>query len=394
MRRPTRRDLLRIAPFFLVAGAFVLVDIWFQKHGTGIVFRRVGPTERLLGAAAAGWFYLSKAIFPLHLCFVYPRWRVDAANPLWWLPLAAAVGVSAALIAWRRRLPALLGAWLYFWVMLIPALGFTDVFFMQYSLVADHYQHLALVGVVAAAAVGWAAWRSRSRAADVAAAALVAVLALLTWRQCRIYHDPVTLYRATLAQNPDAWLAHNNLGEILVADPASLPEAMDHFRAAIRLDPSSSRPHDSLGDALTRSGRFPEAIAELEIAIRLEPGDPAAHNNLGNALDHSGRPLEALAQYEAALKLDPKRPAPWFNLGGVHYRLGETRLRQGHADEAFREFEAALRYNPNLAEAHNDLGVILYRAGRTSEAIGQFEAALRIRPDYAPARANLAKARP
>ena len=32
--------------------------------------------------------------------------------------------------------------------MLAPVLGFTDVYFMKYSLVADHYAHLALIGVV------------------------------------------------------------------------------------------------------------------------------------------------------------------------------------------------------------------------------------------------------
>jgi hypothetical protein len=38
----------------------------------------------------------------------------------------------------------LLAAWLYFCVMLVPVMGLANVYFMKYSLVADHYEHLAL----------------------------------------------------------------------------------------------------------------------------------------------------------------------------------------------------------------------------------------------------------
>ena len=40
-------------------------------------------------------------------------------------------------------------------------MGFTDVGFMKYSLVADHYQHIAVIGVIALAAAGWSIWHQR-----------------------------------------------------------------------------------------------------------------------------------------------------------------------------------------------------------------------------------------
>ncbi len=36
-----------------------------------------------------------------------------------------------------------------FCLALVPVLGFTDVYFMKFSLVADHYQYHALVAVAA-----------------------------------------------------------------------------------------------------------------------------------------------------------------------------------------------------------------------------------------------------
>ena len=53
----------------------------------------------------------------------------------------------------------MLFAWGFFCVALVPVMGFTDVGFMKYSLVADRYQHIAIIGVIALAAAGLAAWR-------------------------------------------------------------------------------------------------------------------------------------------------------------------------------------------------------------------------------------------
>jgi Flp pilus assembly protein TadD len=44
---------------------------------------------------------------------------------------------------------------------------------------------------------------------------LLAALGLLTWRQSRMYADMETLWRTTIARNPDCWLAQNDLGAVL-----------------------------------------------------------------------------------------------------------------------------------------------------------------------------------
>ena len=52
--RITKADLIRTAPFFLVAIALTAVNVWFRTHGAEITIRSATFVERLLGAAP--WF--------------------------------------------------------------------------------------------------------------------------------------------------------------------------------------------------------------------------------------------------------------------------------------------------------------------------------------------------
>ena len=80
--RITGRDLICTGPFFGLALAFGLMSAWFQKH-LALAGQTLAPEsfgERLAMAGRAFWFYLGKALLPVHLNLVYPRWKVDASS--------------------------------------------------------------------------------------------------------------------------------------------------------------------------------------------------------------------------------------------------------------------------------------------------------------------------
>ena len=211
-------DVARLGPFFLIAAALVCVNIWFQTHGLEAI-RSATLVERFTGAGAVIWFYLAKALAPIDLVFVYPQWEIDSSEIVWWLPAIAAIVLTFLLLKFRDA-PlsgrALLFAWGCFCVALLPVLGFTDVYFMKFSLVADHYAYIALVAVVASMAAGYSAWHRSSgrqaRFAAIFASMVVGALMLLARQQSQLYANATTLYEATLAKNPNCWMAHNNLG--------------------------------------------------------------------------------------------------------------------------------------------------------------------------------------
>jgi tetratricopeptide (TPR) repeat protein len=62
----------------------------------------------------------------------------------------------------------------------------------------------------------------------------------------------------------------------------------------------------------------------------------------------------------------------------------------GRLNDAAAQFEAALRLQPDFAQAHNNLGDALSKMpGRLNDAIAQYEEALRLQPDDAPGWHNL-----
>ena len=276
--RITRRGCMQVAPFFLVAGVLTLVNIWLQNRGLDEPIRDANFGERLAGAGAIIWFYLYKALLPVNLLFVYPQWQIQISNLIWWLPLLATVTVTALSSCWVEVISGFDRCWLlgsFIAWRLLPVLGFTDVGFMTYTLVADHYQHLAIIAVVAvvAAMVVW--WHQRAtaptqKAIRALAIVMLGILTWLTWRQNRLYANAITLYEATLAKNPDCWLVQSNLGtEFMVINENE--KAIDHFRRALSLKHKYPDVQNNLGLTLAKIGKTDEAALAIQADRGTEP---------------------------------------------------------------------------------------------------------------------------
>ena len=384
----TRRDWQRVAPFLLVAGVLTAVNIWFQTHGSGQTIRDATFFQRILGTGAALWFYLMKALVPIQLAFVYPQWNIETDSWRWWLPSIAAIVVTVWL--WRQRNTAVgrpvLVAWTCFCIALLPVLGFTDVGFMRYSLVADHYQHLALVPILALVAAGvYQLYQRQNQAARpmifIAAVGVVAVLAVLARNQSSLYANGETLYLDTLAKNPDSSLARYNLG-VIFSESGRPKMAIPQFEAALGLKPDYPECETSLGLAQSRLGQTDQANEHYRHVLEKHPDYAEAHNNLGLALAEAGHFRPALEHYQAALKTKA-------DSADVQNNFGMALAGLGRPDEAIPHYAEALRIDPENARAHNNWGSALAAKGQFSEAIGEYEQALQLEPDFAAALVNL-----
>ncbi len=390
--RLRRADLLVVLPFFLLAIGIGSISFWFQSHraiGAEVV-RTDGVAARLAGAGWAIWFYLYKALLPLNLRSIYPRWQIDPRA--WWSYLPALLAMAVFVACWRGRrrwgTGPLIG-FCYFVVMLSPVLGFMNIAFMKLSLVADHWQYFAIVGPLAlcaaAIATGQARLGAHARGALAAAAGvLLVVMASSTWRHAQLYRDAGVFWRAVLATSPDSPVAHNNLGAFLLGEGDS-DQALAHFATAVKLRPGDAKAQYNLGALLREKGQTEAAITHLRRSVELQPSYIEAQNGLARALAGSGDWDGALECLQRSLAMDPDQAEAHNNLANV---LRQKRQLPG----AISEYEKALALHPDYAAAHFNLGEVLRAQGDLHGAIDHYKRALELRPNFAPALRRLATA--
>jgi Flp pilus assembly protein TadD len=386
-RLSLKRDLLPLMPWFVLGAAAGLFTGWVERKFVGAQ----GPdfvlsfAQRGLIAGRAIWFYLGKLLWPANLIFIYPRWHVDPSAGWQYLFPLGVVALVVGLWAIRRRTRGPLAALLLFGGTLFPILGFFNIYAFIFSFVADHFQYLASLSVIALVVGGYGILLARQEGRSflrLLPVLVVLLLGVLTWRQARMYRDRETFYQTILQRNPDSWMAQNNLGIALAAD-GRLPEAISHYEQAVRLKPTFPDVHNDLGTALIGVGRLPEALEEFRTALRLEPNYAATLGNLGDVLMQMGRTQEAVPDYLQELQLKP-------NDVQAHNNLGIAFAQSGRSAEAADQFAAAVRLDPDNTEIRINLGTTLAGLGRMAEARAQFEAVLQLKPGDAEAREALA----
>jgi tetratricopeptide (TPR) repeat protein len=381
--------LAQIAPFLALSVGMGLLTVWWERYHQGTQGGpfSLGLLERILVASHAVWFYAGKLVWPAGLTFSYARWSINPADALAYGWLVAGAGLCVVLFFTRRWIGrGVAAAALFFVVTLSPLLGFIMLYTFRYSFVADHYLYIASIGPCALAAagitIGFGFFEKRLIWLRLTfCAALLVLLAAVSWRQCGMYADAETLWRATLARNPGSWLAHNNLGLILL-QKGRVDDAMAHYQSALAANPDDMEAHNNLGNALLQQGRVEAALAHYQRALELAPNCAEPHYNLGKALLQQGHVDAAIAQYQRALELNPRSAEASYNLGNA--------LRQtGRVEEAIACYRRAVASRPDFAEAHSNLGNLLLPQGRAEEAIVHYEKALAIRPDDAGTHYNL-----
>ncbi len=382
-RRWPRRELVPLAPFFLISAVASAWTVWEQRvhsKASGADWNE-DFAQRVIIAGRTVWFYLGKLAWPEPLVFVYRRWTIDPTEPLAYL---APVLVLAGLWwFWRHRNDqrrALTFAGAYFVVSLFPVLGFFTIYYSRFSYVADHFQYLASMGPLALA--GGAFARITSERRPFGAVLAVGALGLLTCRQTEIYHDNQTLWRGILARNDSCWLAHTNLAAMLLAE-GKTEEAAPHAETAFRLKPDDFSVRHNLGNAQLVQGRVDDAIVNFRAAQQLYPNNPDIENSLGYALMLANQPAESENEFAAALRLRP-------DFAAAHRNFGKLLSQQNRLPEAIEQWRTAAAIQPDDYQTWFDLGRALAVAGETDEAIAACFAAVKLRPDAPGARCNLA----
>ena len=364
-------------PMFALSAGTAGVTYAVQRS-TGAVGQIFRLDARIVKALLSYVIYIRQTLWPVRLAIFYPyprrlyAWQAAAA-------LVLILGVSALVIAGRRRYPYLATGWFWYLGTLVPVIGLVQAGMQAH---ADRYTYIPMVGL--AVMVAWGAmdaagkWPRLKPAIAAAAAVFCGVSMAFAWKQAAYWQNSETLYQRAIDVTADNYLAQGNLGQYLLRIPERRADAVDHLETALRIEPDYAEAHNNLGVCLINAGLYEAAIPHFEAVLRFQPNYAEPLNNLGVCLMHSGRYAEAIPDFEAALRSKPDYAQAHLNLGLTLSKV------PGRAAEAIAQYEAGLRLMPDQPEAavaHRELGALLLSVGRTEEAIAQFEAAQRLLPD-------------
>ena len=404
-----KRDVLWLMPLFILGAGFGLITAWLESSHVGASGQEfaLGFWGRCLISGRALWFYLSKLAWPRDLMFIYPRWEIDGAQ--WWQYLfpVSFVAVLVSLYANRGRIGrGPLAAVLIFSGTLFPAIGFLNVFPHRFSFVADHFQYLASIAIIAmiAAIAAHTGKRYFASPRKMRILGLIVVLLMLnlgmeTAGLTFSYKNVITLWRDTIDRNKECWVAHNNLAaeyNMLKQYDKALPFAL----GAVRIKPDYDIGHVSLASTYYRLKDYDNAVVNYKKAIDLftskKNSNPYAlyqFKKLGPAcFEALGSIYFLKKEYDLSLEYFSKMIALNSDYPYVHKTIGKIHAMKGNNTAAVSHFRKALKhlkFDPGL---HYEMGMALLMLDEIDLSIIHFKRAVEIAPNFRAAMEKLADA--
>jgi tetratricopeptide (TPR) repeat protein len=200
------------------------------------------------------------------------------------------------------------------------------------------------------------------------------------------YDEAVEAYEEVIAETPEWWEAHANLG-ICHARNGQSARAEAAFRRGLEDCPGSPEIRDELAAHLLSERRdLPEALRLSEEAVALGRDEIRHLHTLGEARLAIGDESGAAEAYSAMLALDPENPEAHLELGLLYEARGEAR-------EAEEHFVESLKSDPANPRALYSYASLYYAADDLETAEELLVRAVASDARYSPALSALASIR-
>jgi tetratricopeptide (TPR) repeat protein len=154
------------------------------------------------------------------------------------------------------------------------------------------------------------------------------------------------------------------LGDLLAQQEPPRPEAADHFRAAVELDPSHGPSLAALGRLAEDRARWSEAETLYRRALVAAPSDPLVQYRGGAFLLRRGGDVAAAREaLRRSALLQPGYAPAWVALTGSYMAAAE------YTDEALHAAETAHRLLPSRTDVSANLLRLYLETGRRADAV-------------------------
>jgi tetratricopeptide (TPR) repeat protein len=413
-------DIYPLIPLFVIGMGMGALTAHMEQVRVGIAARpqawnyadstlgEIGARSIIAGHVV--WFYITKLLVPYPLIFNYAQtkyWEIDPGIATGYIYPISVLILVIAVVSMRRQIGrAPVAAVLIFLGTLVPAMGFVDVWPMQYSFVADHFVYLSSIAFIALVAGILARYFTLELLAG-ATTVIVLVFFTMTWMHSTIFANSRTLWEDTLSQTDNrSWLAANNYG-LMLLNAGRLADAEEWFNHVTRLKEdhpesrfnlariaelrgaiveremkSATAPSTQMTAAggpttlvaKSASDFYEEALDYYTKAIALQPGYSDARFNMAMRLMKMGRREESLQQFNAILQEDPRHER-------ARLELAQDALDHNDDDAALEQYVKIIDNNPDSIPGYAGYGRVLLKRKKYSEALYAWDTAMKAAPD-------------
>lgn len=130
-------------------------------------------------------------------------------------------------------------------------------------------------------------------------------------------------------------------------------------------------------EAHLKAGEFYRALNELKQVLAQDPKNLQVHTDLGWIYIYTGEIDKAFEEIKILDALDPKYNKAYYLRGAAYHKLEQW-------EDALENYNEALKTEINNPELHYDIANVFLELNFPDAALKEFEIALRIQPETGP----------
>ncbi len=323
------------------------------------------------------FYYLPKALFPIHLN-LDPDFRLVSGIGDWtWMLSLVVVG---ALFALARATRSSLVQWAFLWSFLIFVSYYA--FAMDDPVVSEPRFYLPGLGIHLILAAGLVELGIRHPIAGWLRVGVPALFLILTFGRGQDYRSEISLWQDTAQNSPHKPRVHYELGRAYLKD-GHTEQAEQELVTTLRLNATHLPSLIKMGELQIQRKEYAKALEYYQELVRQNIKVPAVNFNTGLALLEMEKPKAALPYLEEAVAKQPG-VASW------NLTLARAYHKSHRLQKALKYYRASLQIDPDQSVAHNEMGMVFWDLKSFYFADASFQKAYQLDQQYVGALNNLA----
>ena len=368
-----------------VLGAYLVLRLWVLDYPLLMKTELTGLTipHRLFLASTLLGKHFVLLFFPLNLAFVHVvSLTLDPFAPLVLGPLLALIGLTyLALRLWKRERAIALGLG-WFIISIFPALNFSP---LNLPLM-ESWLYLPGVGLfIMMVSLGGLLVKPKGLRL-FAACVIVFLLTMRSIVRSADWGNPVRLFEKNVQLYPGSDIAWSALAQAY-SGTGREKESLEAIKRATEIRPDKWTSHYSLGLNYFLSDEDDKAEQAFLQAIVQHPDIAWPHYALGISYFRSGLWEKAREEFMKADRSKLHIPMLYHVIGSTYLALDKKELAEQAFQNALKEFPGKRKYHAGI---HDGLGGLLIRKKRLEDAKREFNLALRFDPENKEAKEKLA----